>query len=85
MRTIGDYKIPKQLMDQNTLEILIENMKKIDTEQQQTKPQNMIPILKLVMSFLLLIQEESNKHFNSIKFIYEQLNLMSHNNLDYST
>ena len=33
MRTIGDYKIPKHIMDQNTLEILIENMKKIDTEQ----------------------------------------------------
>ena len=49
MRTIGDYKIPKHVMNQNTLEILIENRKKIDTEQHQTKPQNMIPILKLVM------------------------------------
>ena len=38
MRTIGDYKIPKHVMDQNTLEILIENMEKIDTEQHQTKP-----------------------------------------------
>ena len=85
MRTLGGYKIPKHVMDQNTLEILIENMKKIDTEQHQTKLQNMIPILKLVMSFLLLIQGESNKHFNSIKFIYEQLNLMTQNNLDYST
>ena len=85
MRTIGDYKIPKHVMDENTLEILIENMKKIDTEQHQTKPQNMISILKLVMSFLLLIQEESNKNFNSIKFIYEQLNLMTQNKLDYST
>ena len=85
MRTIGDYKIPKHIMDQNTLETFIENMKKIDREQHQTKPQNMIPILKLVMSFLILIQEESNKHFNSIKFIYEQLNLMTLNKLDYST
>ena len=69
MRIIGDYKIPKHVMDQNTLEILKENRKKIDTEQHQTKPQNMIPMLKLVMPFL---QEESNKHFNSIKFISEQ-------------
>ena len=82
MRTIGDYKIPKHVMDQNSLEILIESMKKIDTEQHQTKPQNMIPILKLVLSFLLLIQEETNKHFNSIKFIYEQLNLMTQNKLE---
>ena len=84
MRTVGDYKIPKHVMDQNTLEILIENREKIDTEEHQTKPQNMILILKLVMSFLLLIQEESNKHFNSIKFIYEQLNLLTQNKLDYS-
>ena len=58
----------------------------MDTEQpQQTKPQNIIFILKLIMSFLLLVQEESNKHFNSIKFIYEQLNLMTQNKFDYST
>ena len=25
MNTIGDYKIPKHVIDQNTLEILIEN------------------------------------------------------------
>ena len=43
------------MTDQNTLEILKENMKKIDTEQQQTKPQNGISILKLVMSFLQLV------------------------------
>ena len=36
MRTLGDYKIPKHVMGQNTLEILIENMNKIDREQHQT-------------------------------------------------
>ena len=55
---IGDYKIPKHVTDQNSLEILIKMMKKMDTEQQQTEPQNMIFILKSVMSFLLLVQEE---------------------------
>ena len=29
------------------------------------------------MSLLILVPEESTKHFNSIKFIYEQLNLIS--------
>ena len=82
---IGDHKISKHVTDQNSLKILIESMKKMDTEQQQTEPQNMIFILKLVMSFLLLVQQESNKHFNSIKFIYEQLNLMTQNKFDYST
>ena len=85
MNTIGDYKIPKYVTDQNTFKILMENMKKMDIEQQQTEPHNMIFQLKLVMSFLLLVQEESNKHFNLIKFIYEQLNLMRQNKLDYSS
>ena len=31
---IGDHKISKHVTDQNTLEILIENLKKMDTEQQ---------------------------------------------------
>ena len=83
MNTIRDHKIPEYVTDQNTLKMLIENMKTMDIEQRQNKPQNMICILKLVMSLLLLVQEESNKHLNSIKFIYEQLHLM--NMLDYST
>ena len=61
MNTIGDYRIPKHVTDQNTLELLIENMKRMDTEQQQIEPQNIIFILSLVMSFLLLVPEESNK------------------------
>ena len=48
MRTIEDYKIPKYVMGQNTLEILIENMKKIDAEKHQTKPQNMIKISNVI-------------------------------------
>ena len=32
MNIIEDYKIPKNVTDQNSLEILIENMKKMDTE-----------------------------------------------------
>ena len=63
---IANYKIPKHVIDQNSLEILIENMKKMATEQQQTEPQDMIFILKLVMSSLLLVQEKSNKHLNHI-------------------
>ena len=85
MNTKEDYKIPKHITDRSTLEILIENMKKMDTEQQQTKPQNMIFIFKLVILFLLLVQEDSNKHFNSMKLIYELLNLKTQNKFDYST
>ena len=62
---IGDYNIPKHVTDQNTLEIQIEYMKKMDAEQQQTKTPNVISILKL--SFLQL--KESIKYLNSIIYL----------------
>ena len=57
----------------------------MDIEEPQSKPQNDISILKLIMSFLLLLQEESNKYYSAIKLIYEQINLMTLNKLNYST
>ena len=60
-------------------------MKNMNTEPQQTKPQNVISILKLVMFFLLLVQKGSKKHFNSVIFIYKQVNLMTQNKFDYPT
>ena len=55
MNTIRDYKILKHLTDQNILEIRTENMKKMNTVQQQSKTQNMFFILELLMLFLLLM------------------------------
>ena len=82
---IGEYKIPNFVTDINIFEILISNLQKMDIEEQQNKPQNDISILKLIMSFLLLLQEESNKYYSAIKFIYEQINLMTLNKFNYST
>ena len=66
---IGEYKIPNFVTDIDIFEILISNLKKKkkkkkkDTEQ-QSKPQNDISILKLIMSFLLLLQEKKWKRIN---------------------
>ena len=76
---IGEYKIPNFVTVVNIFEILISNIQKVDIEEQQSKPQNHISILKLIMSFLLLLQEEFNKYYSAIKFIYEQINLMTLN------
>ena len=57
----------------------------MDIEEQQCKLQNDISILKLIMSFLLLLQEESNKYYSAIKFICEQINLITLNNFNFST
>ena len=81
---IREYKIPNFVTDINIFEILISNLQKMDIEE-QSKPQNNISILKLIMSFLLLLQEESNKYYSAIKFIYEQINLMTLNKFNYST
>ena len=81
---IGEYKILNIVTDINIFEILISNLQKMDIEEQQSKPQNDISILKLIMSFLLLLQEESNKYYSAIKFIYEQINLMTLNKFNYS-
>ena len=82
---IGEYKIPNFITDINIFEILISNLQKMDIEEQQSKPQNDISILKLIMSFLLLLQEALNKYYSAIKFIYEQINLMTLNKFNYST
>ena len=82
---IGEYKIPNFVTDMNILEILISNLKKMNIEEQQSKPQNDISILKLIMSFLLLLPEESNEYYSAIKFIYEQINLLTLNKFNYST
>ena len=79
MNTI-DYKIPKHVTDQNILDRKHEENGHKTTANQTAKCDFYI---KLVMLFLLLVQKESNKHFNSIKFIYEQLNLMKQNKFDY--
>lgn len=85
INSIGEYTIPTRVTNVNTLEVLLENMKELDPEEAQAKPQNMISVLKLISSFLLLVQNESLKYFNAIKFIYEQVNLMTQNKLNYST
>ena len=82
MKAIKEFKIPKHVTDQNTLEILIEKTKKMDTEQQQTKSQIMIFILKLVLLFLLLRQKVSNILIQSNLYT---INLMTQKKLDYST
>ena len=42
--SIGNYKIPKYVTGQNSLETLMKSIKKIDKEQQQIKSQNVICI-----------------------------------------
>ena len=50
-RMVG-YKIPKFVTDMNIFEILISNLQKMDIEE-QSKPQNDISILKMIMSFVI--------------------------------
>ncbi len=55
---LGEYKIPNFVNDINIFEILISNLQKMDIEEPQSKPQNDISILKLIMSLLLLLRHK---------------------------
>ena len=81
MNTIGNCKIPKHETDQNTLEILRKDMKKMDTTNQISKCDFYIKIGNVIST----IGAKRIKYFNSIKLIYEHLNLMIQNKFDYST
>ena len=49
VNSIWDDTISKHVTDENALKILMENMRKMDSEQQQTKLQNVISILNVLM------------------------------------
>ena len=85
MSAMGNFKISKHVTDQNTLEILLEKRKKMDTEQKQTKLRKFISLIKLIMPFQILLKEKSNKYLTSIKNFYKRQILMTQNKFDYST
>ena len=81
---IGEYKIPTGISNINSLEDLLQNMRKLDIQEHQSKPLSVIAVLHLLLPFFTLLQDQSFKYFHSLKFISEQLHLMTQNKFDYS-
>lgn len=86
LEKIGKYKIPSHFNDTNVLEEVLNNMKLLDPNEHlnnSAKP-TYISVLQIVISLLTMIQDQSFKFSHAVKFITEQLYLMTLNRLQYS-
>ena len=81
---LGEYKIPSDIHDINDLDLLLNNLRNIDTQNQKTNPDGAVTIIQLVISLLSLIQDDSFKHLDTLKFVCEQLYLMTLEKFQYS-
>ena len=81
---LGDYKIPAVVHDINDLDLLLNHLRNIDVQQHKSKSCTVETLIQLVISLLAEIQDDSFKHLNTLKFVCEQLHLMTMNKLQYS-
>ncbi|XP_066958187.1 uncharacterized protein [Macrobrachium rosenbergii] len=83
---LGDFKIPVEVHDTNTLEKILDNLSRADSYKRSSKTCNTISVIQLAISFLsILLYEPSFKHSTVLKFVCEQLHLMTLNKMDYSS
>ena len=81
----GDYAVPSSVTDINILEHLLEKLRMLDTHEQKDKPPQAITVIQLVLSILSLMQDQSFKHLRTLKFVCEQLYLMTLTKFNYSS
>lgn len=70
---LGDYSIPPAVNDINELDLLLTNLRKTDVEEYISKPCNATTLIQLVISLFSVLEEESFKHINTLKFVCQQL------------
>lgn len=85
IQKIGDYAVPSSVTDINVLEHLLGKLRTLDTGEQKDNPPSAITVIQLVLSFLSLLQDQSFKHIRALKFVCEQLYLMTLTKLNYSS
>ena len=85
VKKLGNYKIPSKIDNINELEVILNNLRNIDVNNCSTKSDSTILILQLVISLLTAILDEDYKHFPALKFVCEQLRLMTLKKVVYSS
>ena len=85
VKKLGNYKIPSKIDNINELEVILNNLRNIDVNNCSTKSDSTILILQLVISLLTAILDEDYKHFPALKFVCEQLRLMTLKKVEYSS
>lgn len=76
VKKIGDYTVPSSVDDVNTLEQLLAKLRTFDTEEHTHTP-SAITIIQTVLSLLSLVKDQKFKHLHVLKFVCEQLYIMT--------
>ncbi|XP_066966382.1 uncharacterized protein [Macrobrachium rosenbergii] len=80
----GNYVIPSHVYDTNILELILDRLRMFD--KQSSSSLNEMSVLHLVISLLTtVLQDQSYKHINTLKFVSEQLYLLTLEKYEYST
>lgn len=82
VKRLGNDVVPSHLNDTNTLESILDRLRMFD-KQNNSSP-NVINVLQLVISLLTVLQDETYKHTNTLKFVCEQLHLITLDIFEYS-
>ena len=72
---LGNYVLPSNINDTNTLESILDRLKMFD-KLNNSSP-NIFNVLQLVISLLTVLQDQTYKHTNTMKFVCEQLHLLT--------
>ncbi|XP_045129960.1 uncharacterized protein LOC123515452 isoform X1 [Portunus trituberculatus] len=89
LEKLENYKIPSEINSIDSLEEILCNLRECDFEQNMSSStcptdSKFIFLLQLVISILTQLQETSTKYRDNLKFICEQLHLMTKKRLSYS-
>lgn len=83
---LGDYKIPSKVTNTNTLEEVLTNLRMCDIEQHIPNSYPAITLIKLVISLLsIIVKNEAFNHVFTLRFVCEQLHLMTLKKYEYSS
>ena len=58
VRRLGDFKIPVEVHDTNTLEKILDNLIRADLDKRSSKTCNSISVIQFVISFLATLSDE---------------------------
>lgn len=89
LEKLGNYKIPLKINSIDSLEEIVCNLRECDFEQHMSSStcpsdSKLIFLLQLVISIFTQLQETNTKYRDNLKFICEQLHLMTKKRLNYS-
>lgn len=85
LNKVGNYTIPAAVNDINDLDLILNKLRLTDIREHKISQKcSTITLIHLVISLLNIITDQSFPHLSTLKFLCEQLYLMTLNKLEYS-